>query len=113
MKSEVYIQSVIRHLSPTAQRVVVVELGNPWTREAAIRALWSPYPEQAIAQILGQVALMALDHLHTGLVILLHDRTIVFGIELRREGSRTDEVTEHHRQLSAFGFCTWSVKRGA
>lgn len=53
MKSEVYIQSVIRRLSPTAQRVVVVELGNPWTREAAIRALWSPYPEQALAQIVA------------------------------------------------------------
>jgi hypothetical protein len=62
--------------------------------------------EEPIAEILGQVALMALNHLRTGLLILLHDRTIVFGIELRREGCRTHEVTEQNSKLAALGFCS-------
>jgi hypothetical protein len=53
MKSEIYIQGVVRRLSPTARSIVAVELGRPETREAAIQALWSPNPELALAQIVA------------------------------------------------------------
>jgi hypothetical protein len=42
--------------------------------------------QQPVAQILREVAVMALDHGRTGLLILLHDRAVVLGIELRGEG---------------------------
>ena len=58
--------------------------------------------QQPIAQILRKVALMPLNHLGTGLLILLHDRPVVFGIKLRGQRGRAHQITEHHRQLPPF-----------
>ena len=47
---------------------------------------------------------MALNDLATGLLILLHDRAVVFGIQLRRQCCRAHEVTEHYCELAALRF---------
>jgi hypothetical protein len=60
--------------------------------------------EEPIAEVLCQVALMSLDHCRADLLILLYDRPIVLGIKLSREGSRTNEITECHRELPPLGF---------
>src|SRR4029453_12361879 len=60
--------------------------------------------QQSIPQILREVAVMSLDHLSAGLLILLHDRPVVLGIELGGEGSGTYQVAEHHRELPALSF---------
>jgi hypothetical protein len=60
--------------------------------------------QQPIAQILREVAIMALNNLATGLLILLHDRAVVFGIQLCRQCCRAHEVTEQHRELAALRF---------
>jgi hypothetical protein len=43
--------------------------------------------EQPITQILREVAVMALNDLGTGLLILAHELTQVFGVELGRQRS--------------------------
>jgi hypothetical protein len=50
--------------------------------------------EQAIAEILGNVALEALDDRGTGLLIGTHHLAVVFRIELTGEGSRVHQITE-------------------
>ena len=59
--------------------------------------------QQPIAQILGNVPLIALDDLGAGLMVGAYDFPQVFGVELRGERGRADQVTEHHGQLPPFG----------
>ena len=59
--------------------------------------------EQAIAQILRDMALEAGDHFGAGLLIGPHHLAPVFGVELAGEGGGVDEVTEQDGQLAAFG----------
>ena len=58
--------------------------------------------QQAIAEILGNVALEALDDLDTGLLIGAHHFAVVFGIELTGEAGGIHQVTEQHRELAPF-----------
>jgi hypothetical protein len=68
--------------------------------------------QQAIAEILGDMALKAGNHLGTGVLIGPHDLAEVFGVELARQGSRVDEVTEEHGELAAFGLCGGGCSKG-
>ena len=67
--------------------------------------------EQAIAEILRNMAVKALDHLGTGVLIGAHDLAQVFGIELAGERGRVHQVTEQHGELTAFGLgAGWSAE---
>jgi hypothetical protein len=59
--------------------------------------------EQAIAEILRNVPVKALDDLRTGALVGAHDLPRVFGVELGGEGRRAHHVTEQDRQLAALG----------
>ena len=59
--------------------------------------------EQAIAEILGDMALKAGDHLGAGVLIGPHHFAPVFGVELAGQHGRVHQVTEQHRELAAFG----------
>ena len=59
--------------------------------------------QQAIAQMLGDMALIAADHRGAGGLIGTHHLAVLFGIELLRERGRAHQVTEHHRQLPPLG----------
>src|SRR5215471_18904289 len=67
--------------------------------------------EHTITQILGDMAIKALDDLSTGGVIGLNYFAQVFRVKLARERCRVHEVTEHDGELAAFGFrrsrATW------
>jgi hypothetical protein len=62
--------------------------------------------QQAIAEVLGDMALIAGDHLGTGVLIGPHHLTPLFGVELAGQHRRVDEITEQHRELAAFGLCS-------
>ena len=59
--------------------------------------------EQAVAEILGDMPLKAGDHLGAGVLIGAHDLPELFGVKLRRERGRADQVTEEHGELPALG----------
>src|SRR5712691_4277652 len=59
--------------------------------------------EPAITEILGNMALEALDDRSAGLLVGPHDLTQVFGIEATGEGGGVYQVTKQHRELTAFG----------
>jgi hypothetical protein len=59
--------------------------------------------EQAIAEVLGNITVEALDDGSTGGLIGADHVPQVFGIELAGEFGRVRQVTEHHRELAAFG----------
>ena len=59
--------------------------------------------QQAIAEILGDMPLKALDDLGTGGLIGAHHLPQIFGIELAGERGRIHQVTEQHGELAAFG----------
>src|SRR5262249_32540217 len=55
-------------------------------------------------------SIVALDNLGTHLLIRPYHVTPVFRVELAGESSRVHQITEHHRELTAFGF--WSTRFG-
>ena len=59
--------------------------------------------EETIAEELGDVPVIAVNHLGTGGLVRMHHITIVFRIELRCQYSGVGEVDKHHGQLTAFG----------
>ena len=59
--------------------------------------------QQAIAEVLGNVAVKALDDLGTGGLIGPHHGSEVFRIESTRQHRRVHQVTEQHGELAAFG----------
>src|SRR5262245_38269007 len=63
--------------------------------------------EQAVAEVLGNIPLIAGDHLGTGLLIGAYHLAQVFGIELTGEAGRVDQVSEEHRELAPLGFREW------
>jgi hypothetical protein len=63
--------------------------------------------EQAIPQILGDMALEAGDHLGTGVLIRPHHRAPVFWVKLSGEHRRVHQIAEQDGELAAFG-----VERG-
>src|SRR5262249_2380628 len=66
--------------------------------------------EEAIAEILRNVPLQALDHCSASTLVGAHDLPQVFGIELAREAGRIHQVAEQHGELTAFGF--WDARFG-
>ena len=66
--------------------------------------------QQAIAEILGNMALKALDDLSAGLLVGPHHLPQVFGIEPTGERGRIYQITEQHRELAAFSRrWLWSI----
>jgi hypothetical protein len=57
----------------------------------------------AVAQILRDIAAEALEHCGSGLLVGLDYFSVVFWVELAREGRRVHEITEHHHELVPFG----------
>ena len=59
--------------------------------------------EHTIAHVFRNEAAEALHGLRDALLIGRNDLAEVFRVHARREGRRTDQVGEHHRDLAAFG----------
>jgi hypothetical protein len=63
--------------------------------------------QQAIAKILGDVALITADHLGTRGLVGAHHLAPLFRVKLTGEGGGIHEITEEHGELAALGFrCT-------
>ena len=77
--------------SPGALGIVLVRLGI------------AKVHQQAIAQILRNIPVKALDHLGAGLLVRPHDVAPVFRIELPGQAGRVHQVAEQHRELPALG----------
>src|SRR5215472_6055303 len=60
--------------------------------------------EDAVAHVLGNEAVERGDSFADRAMIGSNDLAEILGIEPRRERGRADQIAEHHRQLSAFGF---------
>ena len=58
--------------------------------------------QQAVPEILRNVAPIVVDDRGTETLILLHRGPPFFGIQVLSEVGRAHEVTEHHGQLPAF-----------
>jgi len=64
--------------------------------------------QQSIAQVLGNVTLIALAYCGTGLLIGLYHLSQIFRVKLSGERGGAYQVTEQHRELPALGFYrTW------
>ena len=63
--------------------------------------------EQAIAEVLRDIAVKAVDHCRTGLVIRLHDRAQVFRVQAARQLGGVHQITEHDREMPAFRHRRW------
>ena len=59
--------------------------------------------QQAITEVLRNVAVKALDHGAAGGLIGAHDLAVVFRVELPGERSRVHQIAKQHRELPAFG----------
>src|SRR5262249_29779773 len=59
--------------------------------------------------MLGDLPFEAANRRGTDLVIGLHHRAQLFGIELLCQRRRADQVTEQHRQLAALGLGPYAV----
>src|SRR5262245_57109865 len=55
--------------------------------------------EESVSKILRNVTCKAFDDSSTGVLIGTHDLAILFRVKLFRQSSRTNQITEHHRQL--------------
>src|SRR5215510_9772495 len=66
--------------------------------------------EETVTEQLGDMPIVALDHVGTHPLIGTDDSPVLFGIELRREFGGIDQVTEHDGELAAFG--VWCVLCG-
>jgi hypothetical protein len=58
--------------------------------------------QEAIAQILRDIAAEALDHRGTGFLVGPHDLPQVLRVELDSKSRRVHEITEHHGKLAPF-----------
>src|SRR5215468_6196835 len=60
--------------------------------------------EQTVTEQLGDMPIVALNHVGTHPLIGTHHVPPVFRVELRGKLRRVHQVAEHHRELAAFGF---------
>ena len=67
--------------------------------------------QHPVAQILGNMAVIAGDDLATGSLIGAHPGMIVFRVQLLGERRRAHQVNEHHRQLTPFTWCELGARR--
>jgi hypothetical protein len=56
--------------------------------------------EEPVTKILRDVTCKAFDDGSTGLLVGTYDLAILFRVELFRQSSGIDQITEHHRQLA-------------
>src|SRR5262245_37974208 len=77
----------LHHAKPSAHRPL---------RIVFMRLRVAKVDQQTIAEILGDVALEALDDLSTGLLIGAYHLTVVFRIELTGKAGRVDQIAEQH-----------------
>jgi hypothetical protein len=69
--------------------------------------------QQSIAQILRDMPPKVFDNSGTCLLVSTYELPVLFRVELSRERGRAYQVTEHYRQLPAFGFtCSGAGLRG-
>ena len=68
-----------------------------------VRLRISEIDERTVAHVLGDEPAEALDALRNALLIARDDLEQVLGIHARRKRRRTDEVREHHGDLTALG----------
>ena len=66
--------------------------------------------QQPIAQILGDIPLIAGDYLSAALLIGPHHLAPVFRVKLTGQHGGVHQVTEQHRELAAFGL--WGMRGG-
>jgi hypothetical protein len=59
--------------------------------------------QQAIPEILGNMAIKALDHLSTSRLIRPDHLPQVFQVEVAGQRCRIDQIAEHDGELTAFG----------
>ncbi len=59
--------------------------------------------EQPVAEVLRDVARVALDHCRRRILIGAHDAAEIFGVEALREIGGAHQVAEHHGELAALG----------
>ncbi len=67
--------------------------------------------QQPITEVLGNMALVVLDDLGSGLLVGAHHGAQVFGVELAGELRGAHQVAEQHRELPAFRFGGRSGRR--
>jgi hypothetical protein len=60
--------------------------------------------EQTVTEKLGDVPVIASNHLRTGSLIRTDHVPVLFGVELAGESSGVHKVTEHDGELATFGF---------
>ena len=100
-------RELLRWIEPRVQRREPVQHlqarvhGSP--RVVFVRDGVAEVDEQAVAEVLGDVALEFVNGLTGGVLISANEFDELFGIETIGERGRADEVAEHHRQLTAVG----------
>src|SRR5256885_2659929 len=62
----------------------------------------SKIDQETITKELGDVSVVSLDDFSTSRLIGSNHVPVLFGVELRRELGGIDQITEDHRELSAF-----------
>jgi len=60
--------------------------------------------KQPVTNVASDVTLVAVYYLSAGVLILRQQRVQFFWIETLGEGGGAHQVTEHNRELTAFGF---------
>src|SRR5215831_9734549 len=93
-------------ISPTTTRPVWMPSRTAsWTpcsrTSRALSEVIAEVDQQAIAQILGDVAVKALDHLGTRGLIRQDHVAQLFRIQLAGQRRRVDQIAEQHRELAA------------
>jgi hypothetical protein len=66
--------------------------------------------EETISEQLSDMSIVTLDNVGTHPLICTHHIPVLFGVELGGETSGIDQVTEHDRELTTFGF--WYARFG-
>jgi hypothetical protein len=59
--------------------------------------------QETIAEVLGNVAIKALNHVGAGGLIGAYHLAVIFRVKLPGEGGRVHQITEQHRELTPFG----------
>src|SRR5207245_6975906 len=72
-------------------------------RVVFVRLRIAKVDQQAVAQILRNIPVEALDHVGAGLLVYPHHVAPVFRIELSGETGRVYQIAEQHGELAAFG----------
>jgi hypothetical protein len=58
--------------------------------------------QEAVPEVLGNMAIKAADYLSAGLLIGTHHVSEIFGVELAGQGSGVYDITKQDRELAAF-----------